>query len=433
MRTRSSIFQNVDLPLVGTFLFLVLAGWANIYAATLNDLPFNLFDFSQSYVKQMVWIICALILGSVILIIDSKFYEGFANIIYGIAILLLIFVLVGGKEIKGAKSWFVMGGVSFQPSEIAKYATALVIAKFLSAPNFKINTSKSRAYIGLTLAIPALLIVAQPDPGSALVYGAFVLVLFREGLPGGFLLAGLLSVILFVISIILKTVSLTVFDYVVEGKYIFIAFIGGVLTLIHYMIPRYKRVLMFMIGVFVLASGYIMSVDYIFENALSERHRNRINELLGITFDPRGTGYNVYQSKIAIGSGGFAGKGYLEGTQTKYEFVPEQSTDFIFCTVGEEWGFLGSALLISVFIWFLFRLIIVAERQKNKFSRIYGYSVACIFFFHLAINVGMTIGLAPVIGIPLPFFSYGGSSLWSFTILLFTFLRLDAERTNILS
>lgn len=433
MRVKSSIFQDIDWVLTGLYLLLVLIGWGNIYAATLNDQHQNIFDISQNYGKQMMLIITAVILASVILIIDTKFYEGFAYIIYGFTIFLLVAVLLVGTEIKGARSWFVIGGAfSIQPSEIAKYATALAVTKYLSKLNIKINEMKSRLQIGAILAVPALLIIAQPDPGSALVYAAFVLVMYREGLPGGFLLVGVSAAVLFIIAILLKQVNLEAFGYVIEGNYIFIAVLILLATTIYFSLKRYNRSIVMIGGLLLAAIGYIMSVDYIFENILSDRHRNRINELLGVTFDPRGTGYNVFQSKIAIGSGGFWGKGYLQGTQTKYEFVPEQSTDFIFCTVGEEWGFVGSSIIITLFIALLFRIIIIAERQKNRFSRIYGYCVACIFFFHLAINIGMTIGLAPVIGIPLPFFSYGGSSLWSFTLLLFTFIKLDSERLQIL-
>ena len=434
MRNKKSILDGIDWPLVLIFGLLAFLGWLNIYAATYSAEHNSIFDLSQSYGKQMLWIILAIVLALGTLLLDVKFFDSFSYIIYGVAVLLLILVLVAGNEIKGARSWFSIAGIfSIQPSEIAKYGTALAVTKYISSFNVKLKDLKTKLTMGLLLFVPAILIIAQPDPGSALVYASFVLVMYREGLSGNFLLIGIGAAVLFVLAILLKETAINLpFELVLSGKYILILSLIAIAGMIYWSIKKYKQSLLIIGSVLVIAIGYILSIDYIFENILSDRHRNRINELLGITFDPTGTGYNVYQSKIAIGSGGFSGKGFLQGTQTKYDFVPEQSTDFIFCTVGEEWGFLGAAAIIILFLTLLFRLIVVAERQKSKFSRIYGYCVASILFFHLAINIGMTIGLAPVIGIPLPLFSYGGSSLWSFTVLFFTFIKLDAERSHVL-
>jgi rod shape determining protein RodA len=433
MRAKRNITKSIDWLLVSVYVILVLMGWLNIYAATYNEEHQSIFDLSQSYGKQMIWIGLAFFLISVVFIIDFRFYETFAYFIYGGSIFLLLLVLVAGTEIKGARSWFALGSFSIQPSEIAKYATALAMCKLLSSFNVKIENLKTRIYATILLALPAMLIILQPDPGSALVYGAFILVMYREGLSGNILLIGVAAIILFVLSILLKEASVSVTnDFILEGKTVLILVLAGFSFIIYWLLKRIKIVKWVVLFSFIASTGYILSIDYIFENILKDRHRDRINELLGLINDPSGIGYNVNQSKIAIGSGGFAGKGFLQGTQTKFDFVPEQSTDFIFCTVGEEWGFIGTTIVIILFLILLFRLIIVAERQRSKFARIYGYCVASIFFFHLAINVGMVIGLAPVIGIPLPFFSYGGSSLWSFTVLLFTFIKLDAERIYIL-
>ncbi|MBN4061950.1 rod shape-determining protein RodA [Bacteroidales bacterium AH-315-I05] len=433
MRAKSNIFQNVDWPLVLLYSVLVMLGWANIYAATHSEEHYQIFDLSQSYGKQMMWIFISMVMAIILLMIDVRFFDSFAYLIYGFTVFLLLAVLVVGTEIKGAKSWFVIGGAfSIQPSELAKFATALAFSKLLSSLNVKTQDVKTWLVTGLLILFPAALIILQPDPGSALVYGAFILVLYREGLSGNILLIALTAVVFFILAILLKQMSVELLGLVVSGKFIFIFVLLLIASFAYWIIRKYKRALMVVSVVLLVAMGYILSIDYIFDNVLQDRHRNRINDLLGITFDPTGTGYNVHQSKIAIGSGRFFGKGFLQGTQTKFNFVPEQSTDFIFCTVGEEWGFIGTSLVIILFLTLLFRLIIMAERQRSKFARIYGYCVASILFFHLAINIGMTIGLAPVIGIPLPLFSYGGSSLWAFTLLLFTFIKLDSERKHVL-
>jgi len=435
-RTKKNIFTNVDWWLIGLYFMLVLMGWLNIYATLYNEEHSNIFDFSQSYGKQLIWIGTSVILALVIFLVDSRLFETFAYFLYSVGMLLLVAVLIFGTEIKGAKSWFALGGFRFQPSETAKYVTALAVAFYLSRPGIKIGNAKPKLIMLALIALPGLLILVQPDAGSTLVYLAFIFVLYREGMSGNIMIIGLIMVMLFIVTLFAKQTSIDVpiVDYALNGKYVLIIILAVICGALYLLLYRFSKGIWKLIVLgFIIMVGTVLSVDYIFDNIFSDRHRNRVNELVGIISDPRGTGYNQYQSKIAIGSGGFWGKGYLEGTQTKYDFVPEQSTDFIFCTVGEEWGFIGSFFVIVMFLTLIGRLIFVAERQRSKFARIYGYSVASILFVHFMINIGMTIGLAPVIGIPLPFFSYGGSSLWSFTILLFTFIKLDSDRKHVLS
>lgn len=434
MRNRINIFQNIDWALISIFIILMLMGWLNIYAATYSEDHQSLFDFSKSYGKQLIWIGTALGLGLVILMLEERFFSTFSNVIYLSGILLLIAVLIFGKEIKGAKSWFVIANtISLQPSEIAKYGTALALSKFVGEYNVKMQSFKSQFQAATILIIPIILILLQPDPGSVLVFCSFIFAMYREGLSGNILLIGLGAIVLFMLAIILRGSSIDLpFELILDGKYILIIALTAIAGIVFWLIKNYRQAKFVISGVLIICIGYIMSVDYMFENVLKAHHQNRINDLLGVTFDPSGAGYNVNQSKIAIGSGGFSGKGFLQGTQTKLDFVPEQSTDFIFCTVGEEWGFIGSFVVISLFMFLIIKIIAIAERQKAKFSRVFCYCAASIFFLHFMINLGMTIGLAPVIGIPLPFFSYGGSSLWSFTILIFTVIRLDSERKYLL-
>ena len=473
MRRNVNILKNVDWFTIFLYLLLVFMGWINIYAAVYNEEYNSILDASQKYGKQLLWICAASVLAISILLVDSKFFSVFANFIYIGMIILLISVLFLGREVNGARSWFELGPIRFQPAEFAKFATCLALAKFMSKFNFKIMTLKNFIILGVITFTPAALIILQNDTGSALVYSSFILVFYREGLPGIFLFLCFVCAALFILS--LMTNPLTVITVIICGGLIALklyrrnnkeALLSGLIIgvlfailkttnvfLLNLEIEDYKILLLALtiatpifiayiyrkkikyaglILFLTFASiGYSSSVNYIFQNVLEKHQSQRIKIMLGIESDPYGKGYNVNQSKIAIGSGGFSGKGFLKGTQTKYDFVPEQSTDFIFCTVGEEWGFLGSSFVIGVFITLILRLIFLAERQRSKFSRIYGYGVACILFFHLAINVGMTIGLAPVIGIPLPFFSYGGSSLWSFTILMFIFIKLDANRLEL--
>jgi len=442
MKREANILGNIDWSLVLLYLVLMLLGWINIYAAVYDEEHQSIFSLSQNYGKQLIWIVTSLVLAIAVLMIDGKFFAAFSFPAYGLMILLLIAVLVLGREVGGSRSWFAIGNIRFQPSEFAKFATCLAIAKYLSFLNIKIRNIKTKIITALLICVPASLILLQHDAGSALVYISLVFVLYREGLSGNFLLLGLFAIILFIITLVLQNTYVNLpFDITVSGKTILISILILIAASVYLLIGRNKSqrsksrqgpgIIFVIITALVLSVGFIYSVDYMSENVLSEHQRDRINELLAIKSDPTGTGYNVNQSKIAIGSGGFWGKGFLQGTQTKYDFVPEQSTDFIFCTVGEEWGFVGSLVVISLFMALLFRIIIVAERQRSTFSRIYGYGVASILFFHLTINIGMTIGLAPVIGIPLPFFSYGGSSLWGFTILLFILIKLDAFRLEI--
>jgi rod shape determining protein RodA len=368
---------------------------------------------------QLVWIVTSLFIAFVILVIDGEFFPRFAWPVYGAFVLLLIAVIFVGAEVKGSKSWIGVGAFRVQPAEFAKFATNLALAKFLSNINIKIEKLSTKLIASALFAVPALIIILQNETGSALVYAAFVLVLFREGLSGNILILGVAMAILFVLALLVdETVLSIILAGIAAASFIFV---------------RFKMRNVLITGGILLASlAFVHSVDYAFVNILEPHQKKRINVLLGKEVDPKGAGYNVNQSMIAIGSGGLIGKGYLKGTQTKYNYVPEQSTDFIFCTVGEEWGFVGSVVVLGLFVILLLRIIYLAERQRSTFSRIYGYGLASIIFVHIAINIGMTIGLAPVVGIPLPFFSYGGSSLWSFTILTFIFVRLDAYRFQIL-
>ena len=472
MNSRSNnLLANIDWVSILLYLLLVLIGWLNIYAAVYDENHSSIFDISQKYGKQLIWIGAAFVLAFLVLLTDSKFFTTFSMVIYGIMIFLLIAVLFFGTETKGARSWFEVGDFRIQPAEFAKFATNLAIAYIMSRHNFKVMRFSSLLTIGLILALPAGLIILQNDTGSALVYSSFILVLFREGLHGSILLLCFVAAAIFIMALLYSpfTVLLVIIGGTLIAFYYYrhdirelfqiILFIGcgfGLFVLIKWMFnllisdyymlltvyvitsitaiyPIYKRKMKNMITLLLiswLCVGAAPSVNYAF-NHLQPHQQDRINELLGIKVDPKGTGYNVTQSKIAIGSGGLLGKGFLQGTQTKLNFVPEQSTDFIFCTVGEEWGFVGSTFIIVLLAVFILRIIKLAERQRSSFSRIYGYGVASILFFHVAVNIGMTIGMAPVIGIPLPFFSYGGSSLWSFTILIFIFLRLDANRLQV--
>ncbi len=419
MREEKTIFQNVDWFTICLYLFMVTAGWISIYAAVYNDEHKSIFDFSQNYGKQVMWIGTSFLLAIILLAIDGKFYAAFAYPTYIALIFVLIAVLLFGVDIKDTRAWFQIGSFRIQPSEFAKFATNMALAKYLSTLDIKMERLKTKIYSFALLAIPGGLILLQNDTGSAMVFAAFIFVLYREGLSGNYLLIGFFTALLFILALLIS-------------KLILVSVILGVAILFIILVrTNRKNMLVIAVGV-MLSIGFVYSVDYAFENILEPHQKTRINVLLGKQTDLKGAGYNVNQSMIAIGSGGFFGKGFLNGTQTKFDFVPEQSTDFIFCTVGEEWGFVGTFTIIILFLVLFIRIIMLAERQRSTFSRIYGYGVASILFFHLMVNIGMTIGLAPVIGIPLPFFSYGGSSLWSFTILLFIFLRLDAYRFQIM-
>ncbi len=419
MRERQGILQNIDWVTVVLFLLLAFIGLINIYAAVFNDEHSSILDFSQRYGKQLIWIFAAIVIALIIIIIDAGFFIAFAYVIYGLSILLLLGVLVFGTEIAGSKSWFQIGSIAIQPAEFAKFATCLALAKYLSTFNVLLSKFKTKLIASFIILLPASLVLLQNDTGSALVYSALILVLFREGLTGNILIVGFAVALLFILTLLIV-------------KLIIIAFLILMAVLLFYFMRRNRKNIIILAGLLIISIGFVYSVDYTFENVLESHQKKRINVLLGKELDLRGAGYNVHQSKIAIGSGGLIGKGFLKGTQTKYDFVPEQDTDFIFCTIGEEWGYIGSLVVIGLFVGLLLRLIRLAERQRSDFSRIYGYGVASIIFFHFTVNIGMTIGLLPVIGIPLPFISYGGSSLWAFTILLFIFIRQDANRLQVL-
>lgn len=433
MRGNRNLIDNIDWMLVSIYFILVIAGWLNIYAAVYNEEFQSIFDTSQSYGRQLLWIGTASVIATVILLIDERFFATFGYLIYGIIILLLIAVILIGAETKGATSWFAIGGFKIQPSEFSKFATNLALAKYLSTLNIKMTDLKTKLKAAAIIGLPAILILLQNDTGSALVYGSFIFVLYREGLSGNFLLIGLATAFLFIMTLIFQgEVYQLPFGLKMNGAIMLTLLIAAILGLVYYLNRKKKRIAVLLVSIFIACAGLIQSVNYVFSDVLSPHQSKRINVMLGLESDPRGAGYNVNQSLIAIGSGGFSGKGFLQGTQTKYDFVPEQSTDFIFCTIGEEWGFLGSFVIISLFMALLLRILYLCSRQRSSFARIYGYGVASILFFHFTINIGMTIGLAPVIGIPLPFFSYGGSSLWAFTILLFVFIRMDADRLEVL-
>ncbi len=416
----TNIFYNVDWITVLTYLLLVLMGWLNIYAAVYNEEHHIITDISQKYGKQLIWIGTSLIIALIILIIDENFYTAFAYFIFAAIVIANLAVPFLGREVKGSRSWFRFGDFGIQPAEFMKFAANLALAKFLSNQNIKIADYKNTFVSLLLIGVPAIIIMKlQDETGLAIVFVAFIFTLYREGLSVNYLLLGFLAIVLFILALLINNLYL----------FIIIASLCAIALLF---IKRNAKNLFIIAAVGLIACSMVRGTTYVYDH-MEAHQKTRIDVLLGRgTVDLKKEGYNVNQAKIAIGSGGFAGKGYLQGTQTKYDFVPEQDTDFIFCTVGEEWGFLGSTIVIILQLFLIIRIIFMAERQRSPFSRIYGYGVASVLFFHLTVNVGMTIGLAPVIGIPLPFFSYGGSSLWSFTILLFIFIKLDSKRLQIL-
>lgn len=412
--------QKIDWICVLLFGVLVLAGWLNIYAAEYDpDIDQNIFDFGTSAGRQLVWILASAVIAFGLFFFDYKFFDSFAFVIYGVFMVLLLLILVGGKEVAGSKSWVGLGGFGLQPSEFAKFATAFALAKYLDHPTRKLENLNTMGISFAIILLPMVLIVLQGDTGTALVFTALVIPMFREGMPPQLLIIG---VSVFAVFILTLLVSQTVL----------LAGIAIVTLLAIGLNARNPKRLLYIVASAVMVTLAVRSVDFILTEVLKPHQQKRVLSLINPNIDPLGAGWNVTQSKIAIGSGGFAGKGFLEGTQTKFDFVPEQTTDFIFCTIGEEQGWIGSVLLLGVFTALLLRLAFLAERQKSTFSRVFGYSVIGIIFFHFTVNIAMTIGLFPVIGIPLPFFSYGGSSLWAFTILLFSFLKLDAHRMQVL-
>ncbi|HDO27343.1 MAG TPA: rod shape-determining protein RodA [Bacteroidetes bacterium] len=419
MQRRENIIGNIDWLTVFLYAILVFFGWLSIYSASSDETGRSVFDLSVRYGKQLLWIAMAVVLAMIILIIDAKFFSTFAFWIYFLFIFTLIAVLLFGKTVAGSRSWFQIGSFAIQPAEFAKFATALALARYLSLLNIDMRSLKTKIIATTIILLPALLIFMQNDTGSALVYFAFAVVLYREGLSGAIFIIGLIMALLFITTLLFSKL------YVLAALVVII--LSGLV-----LFKRIRKSWKLTVLVFTIAAAFVLSVNFAFEHVLEPHQKTRINVLLGIEKDPRGAGYNVNQSMIAIGSGGLTGKGFRKGMLTQYQFVPEQSTDFIFCTVGEEWGFAGVLVVILLFITLIVRIVLLAERQRSKFSRIYGYGVASILFFHFAVNIGMTTGLAPVVGIPLPFFSYGGSSLWAFTILLFIFIKQDANRLNVL-
>lgn len=422
---QNNLTQNLDWVAVLIYILCILIGWFNIYAAVYSpEVPTSIFDTAHNAGKQMMWIGTTILLIICILVVDYKFYETFGFIIYGLFILLLVAVLFAGTEINGSRSWIKIGAFSLQPAEFAKLATSLALAKYLSDPAISLTRSwKDYLPIMGIIGLPALLILLSNETGSMLVFASFAIMLYREGLPGFIPAIGIVMAILLILTLLFV-------------KWFIAAGIIVVAIIFLWVMPKSTRKSGGTKATFLVAGlmiGVVFGVDFFINNVLQKHQRSRIMVLVDPDSDPRGAGWNVIQSKIAIGSGRLTGKGFLEGTQTKFDFVPEQSTDFIFCTVGEEHGFIGSFIVVCLFVGLIVRLIILAERQRTRFARVYGYCVAGIIFFHFMINIGMTIGMMPVIGIPLPFFSYGGSSLWSFSILLFIFLKIDSQRPNTLS
>lgn len=413
--------SGIDWLTVFLWLTLCIIGWFNIHAAVYDPEHPSLLSIDTNYGKQFIFIVSATILAAIIMIIDSRFYSSIAPIFYGITIILLVLVLIIGKNVGGNQAWISLGSFRLQPSEFAKLASCLILAKYLNAHSNR-NPSLQTLIIGsLLLLLPVGLILLQPDTGSALAFFALIFVFYREGYVSGvFLMIGALAIALFILSLLFP-------------QWMVILGIGIICTLVVYFTKKSRKAIITGIILFATATIFVLGVDFAYNQILQSHQRGRIEVLLGRVDDPQGKGYNVNQSLIAIGSGQLMGKGYLQGTQTKYNFVPEQSTDFIFCTIGEEWGFVGSSVMVLLYVGLLLRLIHIAERQRSNFARIYGYGVVSILFFHFFINIGMTLGIVPVIGIPLPFISYGGSSLWSFTILLFILLKLDANRKGLLN
>jgi rod shape determining protein RodA len=462
--------SRLDWVTVMLWLVMMVMGWLNIYAAVYNENNTSIFDLSQRYGKQLMFIIAAIVLAVFVMVTDNKLWFFFAWFIYGFFMLLLILVLVLGKEVNGARAWFDFGAFGLQPSEFAKFATALALASYLNSQRQMYNTRTMVSATAIILS-PALLIAVQPDMGSVITFFAFFIVLYREGMSIWVFITAILAVVLFLLTLMLGNLPVAIGllvvaaialivtsgymvtlkaagvmavaagvafltgNYLLDLDLVLIILLSVLLAGIAYAWYIYRQKMKSQAIIYIFLLGgllYLFTVDYAFHNVLKPHQQTRINIMLGMAADPYGEGYNLNQSLISIGSGGFAGKGYLNGTQTKFKFVPEQSTDFIFCTVGEEWGFIGSTVVIGLFVWLLLRLLMMAERQRSTFVRAYGYGVFGLFLVHFFINIGMTIGVMPVIGIPLPFFSYGGSSLWGFTILLFIFLRLDAGRTEYL-
>ena len=421
MKREDDISGTLDWTTIGLYLLLVMLGWMNIYAVVYDEgVHQPIFSLTLNSGRQLLFILASVIIIMGIVILDVRFYETFAYVLYGIIVILLLLVPLIGKEVGGNKAWIGVGSFGVQPSEFAKFVVALAVAKYIGSVGFRMDNLRNQAVLFGIIGLPMALILLQKDTGTALVFTCFVLVFFREGMSPFLMIVGLCAGTIFVLTLLIPN------QFYLHG-----AIVAALALLIGFGKKKFKRIAVLTIGA-IMIMGVIESVDYVIKDVLKPHQQNRVKALINPDADPLGYGWNVTQSKIAIGSGGFAGKGFLRGTQTKFDFVPEQSTDFIFCTIGEEHGWLGSVAVVILFVMLLLRIIMIAERQKSRFARVYAYSVVCIFLFHFAINIGMTVGLFPVIGIPLPFFSYGGSSLWGFTILLFILLKLDAHRGQVL-
>lgn len=412
-----SVTNNIDWITILLYATLVISGWVTIYSASLPDQTTSIFDIGQVYGKQIMFIVTSIPLIMVVLTVDAKIYDKYALVFYGLGIMLLAGLFVLGKTIKGQTNWYSFGGFSLQPSEFAKIATSLVLSKYLSDVQINLKNTNHQLLAFAIIGFPVLLIMMQPDAGSAMIFAALTLVLYREGLPGWYLATGAVAIVLFLLALLVKPY--------------FIVLLALIIILAQFFVSRraFRNPILSTL-IFVGITGFVYSVDFVYENVLEDHQKDRINVLFDKDVNLQAEGYNLNQSMIAIGSGGWFGKGYLEGTQTKGGFVPEQHTDYIFTTVGEEWGFVGSLVVIGLFVTLLLRIVYLAERQKSKFSRTYGYCVAAILFMHFFVNITMLIKLFPTVGVPLPFFSYGGSSLWAFTILLFIFIKMDANKVN---
>lgn len=486
MRREQNILKELDWTTIILWFTMVVCGWFTIYAACYDFENYDIFDLSLRHGQQIVWIGLSMLAAVFMLVLDTKFYGNIAPFFYAFMILLLILTIFIAPDVKGSHSWIQIGGFRFQPAEFAKYATALMLAKYISSYGYDIKKTKNFWYTAMLIGAPMLIIIAQQETGSALVFAVFILVLYREGLNGGFLIYGALTalffvlvikynnipqspdaviteqygyVIVFIMAVFIGIVQIARYTkdslflkiYVAVNVVIWtaclivkalvpniisytlisvVSFSSSALMFLIFSVVRRSKVYLFILAFFIGTAGLCFVSDYAFDKVLQPHQQIRIKVVLGLEDDPQGAGYNVRQAKIAIGSGGLTGKGFLNGTQTKLNYVPEQDTDFIFCTIGEEKGFVGTTAVILLYVVFIMRLLILAERQRSKFSRVFGYCVASIFFFHFCINIGMVIGILPVIGIPLPFFSYGGSSMLAFTVLLFTFIKLDTRRMD---
>jgi len=414
----NNTFFKIDWLSVLLFMTLVIFGWLSIYSTTVTDPNQSILNLSTLYGKQLLWILLSIIIVIFVLSIDSKFYERFSSVIYILSLLSLLGLLFFGKTINGQTAWYSFGSFSIQPAEFAKAAVALAVAKYLSELNVDLKKIKHQLSVFLILAIPIVLILLQPDAGSAVVYFSFFIAFYREGLPGYYIWLGIFAIVLFACVLLIGSVYTAIIT-------------GLIFAVIFYVLKKHKRKILWPLVAFIFCIGFIFSVNFIYNEILKPHQKERFEVLVNLEDNKKGSGYNLYQSIVAIGSGGLTGKGFLEGYSKQGGFVPEQHTDYIFTSIAEEWGFIGSLIVVFLYIIFMLRLLFLAERQKKTFSRVYAYGVFCVFFIHFFVNIGMVTGLVPTIGIPLPLFSYGGSGLWGFTILVFILLKLDSERQKL--